>query len=102
VAAAHLKDEITGVCKLIVLRNGEILGSSILGAEAAELINFIALAIAQKIRVKELANLSFVYPSFSQIIESTAKEWGQHKLDSNNALQDFLEGFFHFRRDWNL
>ncbi|CEJ43279.1 dihydrolipoyl dehydrogenase family protein [Umezakia ovalisporum] len=102
VAAAQLKDEITGVCKLIVLRNGEILGSSILGAEAAELINFIALAIAQKIRVKELANLSFVYPSFSQIIESTAKEWGQHKLDSNNALQDFLEGFFHFRRDWNL
>ncbi|MBE9105472.1 NAD(P)/FAD-dependent oxidoreductase, partial [Nostoc cf. edaphicum LEGE 07299] len=37
VAAAQLRDETTGMCKLIVLRNGEILGASILGAEAGEL-----------------------------------------------------------------
>lgn len=101
VAAAQLKDETTGICKLIVLSNGEILGASILGFAAPELINFIALAMSQKISVKHLANLSSVYSSFSEIIENTAREWEQQKLSGNNALQDFLEGLFYFRRNWN-
>lgn len=102
VAAAQINDETTGICKLIVLRNGEILGASILGAEAGELINLIALAISQKIKVKHLANLSPIYPSYSEILEQTAREWNKQKLNSNIALQEFLEGFFHFRRNWNL
>ncbi|MFN6483518.1 MULTISPECIES: NAD(P)/FAD-dependent oxidoreductase [unclassified Nostoc] len=102
VAAAQLRDETTGMCKLIVLRNGEILGASILGAEAGELINLIALAMSQKIKVKDLANLSPVYPSFSEILEQTAREWSKQRLNSDIAWQEFLEGFFHFRRNWNL
>ncbi len=101
VAAAQLRDETTGMCKLIVLHNGEILGASILGAEAGELINLIALAISQKIKVKHLANLSPAYPSFSEILERTAREWSKQRLNSNIALQEFLEGFFHFCRNWN-
>jgi len=102
VAAAQLRDETTGICKLIVLRNGEILGASVLGAEARELINLIALAMSQKITVKHLANLSPVYPSFSEILEQTAREWGKQRLNTNTALQEFLEAFFHLRRNWNL
>ncbi|QFS44028.1 dihydrolipoyl dehydrogenase family protein [Nostoc sphaeroides] len=102
VAAAQLRDETTGMCKLIVLRNGKILGAAILGAEAGELINLIALAISQKIKVKDLANLSPVYPSFSEILEQAAREWSKQRLNSNIALQEFLEGVFHFRRNWNL
>ncbi len=102
VAAAQLRGETTGICKLIVLRNGEILGASILGTEAGELINLIALAMSQKIKVKDLANLSLVYPSFSEILEQTAREWSKQKLNSNIAMQEFLEGFFHFRRNWSL
>lgn len=85
-----------------MLNNGEILGASILGAEAGELINLIALAMSQKIKVKDLANLSPVYPSFSEILEQAAREWSKKRLNSNIALQEFLEGFFHFRRNWNL
>ncbi|MEH1870483.1 dihydrolipoyl dehydrogenase family protein [Nostoc sp.] len=102
VAAAQLRNETTGMCKLIVLDNGEILGASILGAEAGELINLIALGMSQKIKVKDLANLSPVYPSFSEILEQAAREWSKQRLNSNMALQEFLEGFFHFRRNWNL
>ncbi len=102
VTAAQLRDETTGICKIIVLRNGEILGASLLGAEAGELVNLIALAISQKIKVNAIANLSFIYPSFSEILEQTAREWNQQRLNSNIALQDFLEGFFHFRRNWNV
>jgi pyruvate/2-oxoglutarate dehydrogenase complex dihydrolipoamide dehydrogenase (E3) component len=102
VTAAQISEETTGICKLIVLRNGEILGASLLGAEAGELINMIALAISQKIKINQLANLSVVYPGFSEIIEQTAREWERQRLNSNVALQDFLEGFFDFRRNWNI
>lgn len=102
VAAAQLRGETTGICKLIVLQNGKILGATVLGADAAELINLIAFAMSQKISVKHLANLSAVYPSFSEVIEKTAQEWNQQRLNSNMAWQDFLEDFFHFRRNWNL
>ncbi|MBE9005871.1 NAD(P)/FAD-dependent oxidoreductase [Fortiea sp. LEGE XX443] len=100
--AAQIQSETTGICKLIVLRNGEILGATILGVAAAELINIIALAIAQKIKVKHLANLAPVHPNFSEILTQTAQEWHQQKLNNNPALQDRLESFFHFRRNWNL
>ncbi|MBD2361168.1 NAD(P)/FAD-dependent oxidoreductase [Anabaena minutissima FACHB-250] len=102
VTAAQIENQITGVCKLIVLRNGEILGATILGTSARELINLIALAMAQKIRVKHLADLSSIYPSFAEIIEQTATEWSNQKLHSNIAWQEWLEGFFYFRRNWNL
>ncbi|AFZ26428.1 pyruvate/2-oxoglutarate dehydrogenase complex, dihydrolipoamide dehydrogenase component [Cylindrospermum stagnale PCC 7417] len=102
ITAAQIRGEITGVCKIIVLENGEILGSAILGAKAGELINLIALAMSQKIYVKHLANLSTIYPSFSDILEQTAREWSKQRLNRNTALQDFLEDFFQFRRDWNL
>lgn len=100
--SAQIRDETTGVFKLIVLRNGEILGASVLGAEAGELINLIALAIAQKIKVNCLATLSPVYPSFSEILDQIAREWSQHWLSNNTALHEFMESFFHFRRNWNL
>ncbi|BAY75248.1 pyridine nucleotide-disulfide oxidoreductase dimerization region [Nostoc linckia NIES-25] len=102
VTAAHLRDETTGMCKLIVLRNGEILGASILGAEAGELINLIALAMSEKIKIKDLVNFSPVYLSFSEIVEQIVTEWRKQKLNTNIPLQEFLEGFFHFRRNWNL
>jgi pyruvate/2-oxoglutarate dehydrogenase complex dihydrolipoamide dehydrogenase (E3) component len=101
VTLAQIQGEITGICKLIVLENGEILGAAIFGAAAGELINLIALAMSQKISVQQLANLSPIYPSFSEILEQTAQEWHKQKLNKNTALQDFLAGFFHFRRDWN-
>jgi pyruvate/2-oxoglutarate dehydrogenase complex dihydrolipoamide dehydrogenase (E3) component len=102
VAAAQIRSENTGICKLIVLRNGEILGAEIFGAAAGELINVIALAMSQNLNIQQLENLSPVYPSFSEILEKSVREWHQQKLNSNIARQDFLESFFQFRRDWNL
>lgn len=100
VAAAQIKDEITGMCKLIVRRNGLILGAAIVGSQAGELINIIALAIAGGLKVDAIANLAPVYPSFSEILQQTAAQYHQAKLNSNPNLQNFLEGFFNFRRSF--
>lgn len=94
VAAAQLRGETTGVCKLVVLRNGEILGASLVGSHAAELINVIALAMSQQLRVGAIANLAPVYPSFSEIFDQIAAAWTQTKLTSNTRWQNFVEGCF--------
>lgn len=100
VAAAQIKDEITGVCKLVVRRNGVILGAAVVGSQAGELINAIALAIAHSLNVDALANLAPIYPSFSEILHQAAAEYRGAKLDSSPTLQNFLEGFFNFRRTY--
>ncbi|MEL7242711.1 MAG: NAD(P)/FAD-dependent oxidoreductase [Cyanobacteria bacterium J06573_2] len=97
-ASAQLTDETTGICKIIVRRNGEILGASLLGAESQELINIIALAISERIKINKLANLSPVYSSFSEIIEQTAWEWNKQKFE-NTRLQDFWDSVFYFLRN---
>jgi pyruvate/2-oxoglutarate dehydrogenase complex dihydrolipoamide dehydrogenase (E3) component len=101
VAAAQLSGETTGICKLIVLHSGEILGSSIVGSQAGELINVVASAIAQNLKISAIAQLTPVYPSLSEILDQIAVNWTKAKLTRNTRLQNFLEGFFNFRRSWS-
>jgi len=100
--AAQIQGQITGICKLMVLGNGKILGCSILGIQAGELINLIALAISQNIKIQDLEKLSPIYPSFSEILIETALAWNRHRINQNHGLQELLISFFNYRRDWNL
>jgi len=93
--------ETTGFCKIIGRQNGEILGASIVGPDASELIGAIALAIRQKIKVGAIADLPQVSPTLSEITQKTALEWQRQRLSRNQTLQNFLEGFFNLRRNWS-
>lgn len=97
VDGAQMRGETTGLCKIIVRGNGEILGASIVGPDAGELIYAIALAIRQKIKVEKL-KLPAIWPSLSEITSNTAGEWSRQRLNRNERLQDFLEGLFNWRR----
>jgi len=97
-AAAQLRVEMTGICKLIVLRNGEILGATLVGPQAGELIQVIALAMRQGLKMGAIAKLAPVYPTMSEIFEQTSAAWNQQRLTNNTRLQDFLESFFNLRR----
>jgi pyruvate/2-oxoglutarate dehydrogenase complex dihydrolipoamide dehydrogenase (E3) component len=101
VAAAQLRDETTGMCKLIVLRNGEILGATLVGSQAGELIHVIALAISERLKVGALAQMAPVYPTMSEIFDQIGAAWNQQRLTSNTRLQNFLESFFNLRRSWS-
>lgn len=101
VAAAQISGETTGMCKLIVLTNGEILGAALVGSQAGELINVLALAISQRLKMNAIATLAPVYPSLTEILDQIAVAWSQQRLTSNTALQNFLEGFFSLCRSWS-
>jgi pyruvate/2-oxoglutarate dehydrogenase complex dihydrolipoamide dehydrogenase (E3) component len=52
-----------GLVKVVVHRNGRVLGASILGAGAGDLILPWALAISRRIKIGALANLIVPYPT---------------------------------------
>jgi pyruvate/2-oxoglutarate dehydrogenase complex dihydrolipoamide dehydrogenase (E3) component len=98
---AQLLGETTGFCKIVGRQNGEILGASIVGPDASELIGAIALAIRQKLKVSAIADLPHPSPTLSEIAYKTALEWQRQRQTRNKTLQNFLESFFNLRRHWS-
>ncbi|MEC9243753.1 MAG: FAD-dependent oxidoreductase [Pseudomonadota bacterium] len=64
-AQAERKTE--GLIKLVTDRKGRILGASIAGANAGEMINFWALAISRKLGVRDIAGYVSPYPTMTEI-----------------------------------
>ncbi len=60
---AHTERDTSGAVKIITSRRGRILGATILGAAAGDLILPWALAIAQKLKIGAMANLIVPYPT---------------------------------------
>ncbi|TKT75094.1 FAD-dependent oxidoreductase [Aquamicrobium sp. LC103] len=64
---AQTERKTEGLIKLIVGRRGRILGASIVGADAGEMINMWALAISRRMKVGALAGYVAPYPTMSEI-----------------------------------
>jgi pyruvate/2-oxoglutarate dehydrogenase complex dihydrolipoamide dehydrogenase (E3) component len=60
---AQTERDTAGEIKIVTRRNGRILGATILGATAGDLILPWALAISQKLKIGALANLVVPYPT---------------------------------------
>jgi pyruvate/2-oxoglutarate dehydrogenase complex dihydrolipoamide dehydrogenase (E3) component len=60
---AQTERDTEGLVKIVTRRDGRILGASILGAGAGDLILPWALAISQKLKIGALANLVVPYPT---------------------------------------
>ena len=60
---AQTERETEGMVKIVTRGNGRILGASILGAGAGDLILPWALAISQKLKIGAMANLIVPYPT---------------------------------------
>lgn len=97
---AIIEDETVGFFKLIGHQNGQILGASIVGVQASEMINIIALAIRQGLKINAIAELPQIWPTFSQMSQQTAMAWLQQQRRCNTLLIDWIENLFHWRRSW--
>jgi pyruvate/2-oxoglutarate dehydrogenase complex dihydrolipoamide dehydrogenase (E3) component len=60
---ARTERDTAGLVKIVTRRDGHILGASILGAGAGDLVMPWALAISQKLKIRALANLVVPYPT---------------------------------------
>jgi pyruvate/2-oxoglutarate dehydrogenase complex dihydrolipoamide dehydrogenase (E3) component len=69
---AQTERDTQGLVKVVVGRNGRVLGASILGNGAGDLILPWALAISQKLKIGALANLIVPYPTRSEASKRAA------------------------------
>lgn len=69
---AQTERETTGHIKVVTARNGLILGATIVGAEAGELIGMWALAISQKMKIKAMIGWISPYPTLGEINKRAA------------------------------
>ena len=64
-----------GFCKLIVESNRHyILGAHVLGEYSAELIQMVAACMATNMRVEQLADLPFAFPTFTEAVGMAAQK----------------------------
>jgi pyruvate/2-oxoglutarate dehydrogenase complex dihydrolipoamide dehydrogenase (E3) component len=84
-----------GFMKAIVSQRGRVLGAAIVGHDAAELISLWSLAIAQRLNVREIAELALPYPSRSEISKRVAESFEDTGLTSRfrHRIIEFLRKF---------
>jgi pyruvate/2-oxoglutarate dehydrogenase complex dihydrolipoamide dehydrogenase (E3) component len=82
-AVAERRSE--GCISLVAGPNGRILGCSILGPGAGEMIGLWALAIKQKLKLRALTELMLPYPTYSEIGKQVASEWYKPALFSDRT-----------------
>jgi pyruvate/2-oxoglutarate dehydrogenase complex dihydrolipoamide dehydrogenase (E3) component len=69
---AHAERAVEGHVKVVTDAKGRILGASIVGEQAGELIPMWALAIAQKLRIKAMTSWISPYPTLAEINKRVA------------------------------
>ncbi len=79
---AQIERETRGHIKVVTTRNGKIIGTSIVGANAGELIAAWALAVAQGLNISAFAELMLPYPTLSEIGKSAAIDFFTPRLTS--------------------
>ena len=78
VGMAHIHDDTQGFVKVIFeKRSGRILGASIIGLEASELINSFSILMRNKITASGMRNTIFAHPSISEILGEVARSFEQ-------------------------
>ncbi len=71
---ARITEEIEGFVKIISNQDtGEVLGASIIGPRATELINILTLAVSAGLKVSQVADAVFAHPTFSESIGDALK-----------------------------
>ena len=69
---AQTQRDTEGFCKLMIGRGGAILGATIVGAEAGELLAPIALAMSAKLGVRALTAPVLPYPTRGEVVKRAA------------------------------
>jgi pyruvate/2-oxoglutarate dehydrogenase complex dihydrolipoamide dehydrogenase (E3) component len=81
---AQAERETEGLVKVVVDKKGKILGASVVGLHAGELINMWSLAISQGMHIKAMTGFVSPYPTLSEINKRAAYRF--YAAAAGNAL----------------
>lgn len=106
IAAAQVQSQTSGFCKLVVHRNGTLLGAHLVGSGATSWIAPITLSLRHQLKVSALAQGTPALPAdltipggdLAAIVSQAAAQWHLKKLEHSSFWQNVLESFFGWRR----
>jgi pyruvate/2-oxoglutarate dehydrogenase complex dihydrolipoamide dehydrogenase (E3) component len=71
-----------GLIKVFAKASGEILGATVVGTNAGEMICEYALAMKNGLKLKDIANTIHPYPTYLMGVRQTADQWYMGQLRS--------------------
>ncbi len=95
---AHWGDDITGFCRWLVHRNGQLLGAQICGPGASELMQVVALAVQQQIPLQQIDRLPALPHSLATLLPLLVDEWQRQRWQPGTWRRDWAENWFNWRR----
>ena len=92
---AQTERETTGMIKVVTARSGKILGTSIVGPRAGDLLQPWVMAVSQGLKIETIAGLIWPYPTFGEVGARAAGSYFIPKLFANRtkAIVRFLAKF---------
>jgi pyruvate/2-oxoglutarate dehydrogenase complex dihydrolipoamide dehydrogenase (E3) component len=92
---AQAERQTAGLAKIILGAKGRILGATIVGPHAGELIGTWALAISQKLKIGAIASAVLPYPTLSEVSKRAAGSYYTPKLfgAGTRRLVGFIQRF---------
>ncbi|WP_312798444.1 dihydrolipoyl dehydrogenase family protein [Tianweitania sp.] len=88
---AQIEHETTGFIKVLAGKNGKILGATIVGRDAAELIHVWALALSKGLSLRDMTNYVAPYPTTGEIGKRAAVTYFQD-MTRKPVLRGLLGG----------
>ena len=84
-----------GGVKIVATKKGKILGASVVGESAGEIIHMISVAMTNKIKISGLAQIISPYPTRSEAVKRAASSWYTDALfsDRTRKIAGFLSKF---------
>ena len=89
---AQAERKTQGLVKVICSRKGHILGASIVGANAGELIQNWSLAVSAGLKIKAMTDMIVPYPTFSEVNKRVA--YGFYASSLTSSLDSARYPFF--------
>jgi len=79
---AQVEGQSTGLIKLVVRKDGRLLGASILAPHAGEMIGAYTLAVAHRLKIADLAGMIVPYPTLAEVGKRAAGSYFTPRLFS--------------------
>lgn len=95
---AHLLEEPTGFCKLVAHRNGTLLGAALVGPQASDLVQTLALLVGQPDGMVKLADFPAIPQTLTDLLVGAAQLWQQQRWQPGRWRRDWAENWFNWRR----
>jgi len=84
-----------GGVKIVATKKGKILGASVVGENAGEIIHMVSVAMTNKVKISGLAQIISPYPTRSEAVKRAASSWYTEALfsDRTRKIAGFLTKF---------